>query len=35
MLPRDEPAAPDMTPRNRGERRAAARATSGKLWAEV
>ena len=27
MLPRDEPAAPDMTPRNRGERRAAARAT--------
>lgn len=27
MLPRDEPAAPDMSPRNRTERRAAARAT--------
>lgn len=25
MLPRDEPAAPDMTPRNRAERRVAAR----------
>lgn len=34
MLPRDEPAAPDMTPRNRGERRAAARAVVRKTCAQ-